>query len=143
MHEELNQFVRNNVWELIPRLENVQVIDTKWIFKNKTNEDGEIIRNKSQLVAQGYTQVIGVDFDESFTPVARLESICILMSIACTMNFKLYQMDVKCAFLNGYLNEEVFVKQPKGFENPHFPDHVLRLKKALYGLKQAPRAWYD
>ena len=143
MHEELNQFVRNNVWELIPRLENVQVIDTKWIFKNKTNEDGEIIRNKSQLVAQGYTQVIGVDFDESFTPVARLESICILMSIACTMNFKLYQMDVKCAFLNGYLNEEVFVEQPKGFENPHFPDHVLRLKKALYGLKQAPRAWYD
>ena len=143
MHEEPNQFVRNNVWELIPRLENVQVIGTKWIFKNKTNEDGEIIRNKSQLVAQGYTQVIGVDFDESFTPVARLESICILMSIACTMNFKLYQMDVKCAFLNGYLNEEVFVEQPKGFENPHFPDHVLRLKKALYGLKQAPRAWYD
>ena len=96
MHEELNQFVRNNVWELIPRLENVQVIDTKWIFKNKTNEDGEIIRNKSRLVAQGYTQVEEVDFDESFAPMARLESICILMSIACTMNFKLYQMDVKC-----------------------------------------------
>ena len=75
--------------------------------------------------------------------MARLESICILMSIACTMNFKLYQMDVKCAFLNGYLNEEVFVEQPKGFEDPHIPDQVLRLKKALYGLKQAPRAWYD
>ena len=75
--------------------------------------------------------------------MARLESIRILMSIACTINFKLYQMDVKCAFLNGYLNEKVFVEQPKGFENPHFPDHVLRLKKALYGLKQAPRAWYD
>ena len=75
--------------------------------------------------------------------MARLEFIQILMSIACTMNFKLYQMDVKCAFLNGYLNEEVFIEQPKGFENPHFPDHVLRLKKALYGLKQAPRAWYD
>ena len=85
----------------------------------------------------------GVDFDESFTPMARLESIRIIMSIACTMNFKLYQMDVKCAFLNGYLNEEVFVEQPKGFEDPHFPDHVLRLKKALYGLKQALRAWYD
>ena len=85
----------------------------------------------------------GVDFDESFAPIARLESICILMSIACTMNFKLYQIDVKCAFLNGYLNEEVFVEQPKGFEDPHFPNHVLRLKKALYGLKQAPRAWYD
>ena len=94
-------------------------------------------------MAQGYTQVEGVDFDESFAPVAKLESIHILMSITCTMNFKLYQMDVKCAFLNGYLNEEVFVEQPKGFEDPHFPDHVLRLKKALYGLKQASRASYD
>ena len=112
-------------------------------LKNKTNEDGEIIRNKSRLMAQGYTQVEEVDFDESFAPMARLESICILMSIACTMNFKLYQMDVKCVFLNGYLNEEVFVEQPKGFEDPQFPDHVLRLKKALYCLKQAPRAWYD
>ena len=139
MHEELNQFVRNDVWELFPRLENFHVIGTKWIFKNKTGEDGEIIRNKSQLVAQGYMQV-GVDFDESFAPVARLESIHILMSIACIMMFKLYQMGVKCAFLNGYLNEEVFVEQPKGFQDPHFPDHVLRLKKALYGFKQAPRA---
>ena len=140
MHEELNQFVRNDVWELAPRLENVHVIGTKWIFKNKTDEDGEIIQNKSWLVAQGYTEVEGVDFDESFAPMARLEYIRILMSIACNMNFKLYQMDVKCAFLNGYLNEEVFVEQPKGFEDPHFPYHVLRLKKALYGLKQAPRA---
>ena len=85
----------------------------------------------------------GIDFDESFAPVARPKSICILMSIACTMNFKLYQMDIKCAFLNGYMNEEVFVEQPKGFEDSHFQDHVLRLKKAFYGLKQAPRAWYD
>ena len=75
--------------------------------------------------------------------MARLESIRILMSIACTMNFKLYQMDVKCAFLNGYLNKEMFVEQPKSLEDPHFSDHVLRLKKALYGLKQAPKAWYD
>ena len=115
MHEEL-QFVRNDVWELVPRPENVHVIDTKWIFKNKTDEDGEIIRNKSRLVVEGYTQVEGVDFDESFAPVARLESICILMSIACTMNFKLYQMDVKCAFLNGYLNEEVFEEGPLWLE---------------------------
>ena len=89
-------------------------------------------------MAQGYIQIEGEDFDESFALVARLESIRILMLIACTMNFKLYQMDVKCVFINGYLNEEVFVEQPKGFEDPHFPDHVLRLKKALYGLKQAP-----
>ena len=136
MHDELNQFVRNDVQELVPRPENVHVIGTKQIIKNKTDEDGKIIRNKSRLVAQGYTQVEEVDFDEFFAPMARLESICILMSIACTMNFKLYQMDVKCVFLNGYLNEEVFVEQPKGFEDPHFLDHVLRLKKALYGLKQ-------
>ena len=94
-------------------------------------------------MAQGYTQVEGIDFDESFAPVARLESIRILLSIACIMNFKLYQMDMKSAFLNGFLNEEVFVEQPKGFQDPHFPDHVFRLKKALYGLKQASRAWYD
>ena len=80
------------MWELAPRPENVHVIGTKWIFKNKTDEDGEIIRNKSRLVAQGYTQVEGVDFDESFAPVAKLESIRILMSVACTLNFKLYQM---------------------------------------------------
>ena len=135
MREELNQFVRNDVWELAPRPEGVYVIGTKWIFKNKTGEDGEIIQNKSRLVAQGYTQVEGVDFDESFAPVARLESIRILMSIACTMNFKLYQIDVKCAFLNSYLNEEVFVEQSKGFEDPHFSDHILRLKKTLLWLE--------
>ena len=101
MHEKLNQFMRNDVWELIPRLENVHVIGTKWNFKNKTDKDGEIIQNKSRLVAQGYTQMEGVNFDEFFALVARLKSIRILMSIACTMNFKLYQMDVKCAFLNG------------------------------------------
>ena len=92
------------------------------------------------MAAQGYTQVEGIDFEESFALVARLESIRILLSIACIMNFKLYQMDMKSAFLNGILNEEVFVEQPKGFQDPHFPDHVFRLKKALYGLKQAPRA---
>ena len=119
------------------------VIGTKWIFKSKTNEDGEVVWNKSRLVAQGYTQVEGVDFNDSFAPVASLESIRILHSVACIMNFKLYQMDVKSAFFNGLLHEEMFVKQPKGFQDPHFPDHVLRLKKALYGLKQAPREWYD
>ena len=101
------------------------------------------MRNKSRLVAQVYTQVKGVDFDESFAPVARLESIRILLSIACIMDFKLYQMDVKCAFLNGFLNEEVFVEQPKGFQDPHFSNHIFKLKKALYGLKQAPKACYD
>ena len=116
------------------------MIGTKWIFKNKFNEHGTIIKNKSRLVAQGYTQVEGVDFDETFAPVARLESIRILLAIASYLNFKLYQMDVKSAFLNGMLQEEVYVEQPKGFIDPYRPNGVYKLKRALYGLKQAPRA---
>ena len=106
MQEELEQFKRNEVWELVPRPEGTNVIGTKWIFKNKTNEEGVITRNKARLVAQGYTQIEGVDFDETFAPVARLESIRLLLGVACVLKFKLYQMDVKSAFLNGYLNEE-------------------------------------
>ena len=102
-----------------------------------------MIRNKAQLVAQGYSQMEGVDYDETFASVARMESIRILLALACQLKFKLYQMDVKNTFLNGLLKEDVYVTQPKGFIDPHFPDHVLYLKKALYGLKQAPRAWYD
>ena len=119
------------------------MIGTKWIFKNKSDEHGTVIRNKSRLVAQGYIQVEGVDFDETFAPVARLESIRILLAIASHLNFKLYQMNVKSAFLNGMLQEEVYVEQSKGFIDPHRPDDVYKLKRALYGLKQAPRAWYD
>ncbi|KAK0586597.1 hypothetical protein LWI29_009370 [Acer saccharum] len=143
MQDELNQFERNEVWSLVPRPKDINVIGTKWVFRNKTDESGKIVRNKARLVAQGYTQVEGVDFDETFAPVARLESIRLLLSIACIKKFKLFQMDVKSAFLNGYLQEEVYVEQPKGFVDPHSPNHVFKLKKALYGLKQAPRAWYD
>ena len=85
----------------------------------------------------------GVDFDESFAPVAHMESIRVLLALACHLKFKLYQMDVKTRFLNGFLKEDVYVAQPKGFIDPYFPDHVLYLKKDLYGLKQAPKAWYD
>ena len=143
MHEELHQFVRNDVWELVPRPKGVNVIGTKWIFKNKSDEHGTVIRNKCRLVAQGYTQVEGVDFDETFATVARLESIRILLAIASHLNFKLYQIDVKSAFLNGTLQEEVYVEQPKGFVDPHRLNDVYELKRALYDLKQAPRAWYD
>ncbi|XP_073271383.1 uncharacterized protein [Primulina huaijiensis] len=142
MHDELEEFVRNDVWTLVPPPDHGNIIGTKWIFKNKTDESGNIIRNKARLVAQGYTQVEGVDFDETFAPVARIESIRLLLAIACFMKIKLFQMDVKSAFLNGILCEEVYVRQPKGFEDPHNLDHVYKLKKALYGLKQAPRAWY-
>jgi hypothetical protein len=143
MHDELHQFTRNDVWTLVPRPSVQNIIGTKWIFKNKTDEHGAVIRNKARLVAQGYTQIEGVDFDETFAPVAKLESVRILLSIACHLGFKLYQMDVKSAFLNVVLQEEVYVEQPKGFQDPHHPHHVYKLKKALYGLKQAPRAWYE
>ena len=141
--EELENFSRSDVWYLVPRPEQLNVIGTKWIFKNKTDELGNIIRNKAHLVAQGYTQIEGVDFEETFAPVARLESIRLLLGISCHVGFKLHQIDVKSAFLNGTLKEEVYVEQPKGFTDPHKPDYVYRLKKALYGLKQAPRAWYE
>ena len=143
MHEELHQFVRNDVWELVPRPKGVNVIGTKWILKSKSDEHGIVIRNKSRLVAQGYTQMEGIDFNETFALVARLESIRILLAIFSHLNFKLYQMDVKSAFLNGMLQKKVFVEQLKGFVDPHRPDDVYKLKRALYGLKQAPRAWYD
>ena len=102
-----------------------------------------MIHNKAQLVAQGYSQMEGVDYDETFALVARMEFIRILLALACQLKFKLYQMDVKTAFLNGLLKEDVYVAQPKGFFDLRFPDHVLYLKKALYGLKQALKAWYD
>ncbi|KAK2426944.1 putative mitochondrial protein [Trifolium repens] len=143
MQEELNQFKRSEVWDLVPRPDKVNVIGTKWIFKNKSDEKGVITRNKARLVTQGYTQIEGLDFEETFAPVARLESIRLLLGVACILKFKLYQMDVKSAFLNGYLHEEVYVEQPKGFTDHVYPNHVYKLKKALYGLKQAPRAWYE
>jgi hypothetical protein len=104
--------------------------------------NGEVVRNKSRLVAQGYSQKEGIDYEETFAPVARLEAIRILLAFSVAKGFKLYQMDVKSAFLNGFLEEEVYVRQPPDFESAEFPHKVYRLRKALYGLKQAPRAWY-
>ena len=133
MHDELLQFQRNDVWTLVPKLEGEHIIGTKWIFRNKTDEEGNVIRNKARLVAHGYSQMEGVDYDEIFVPVACIESIRILLALACQLKFKLYQMDVKTAFLNRLLKEDVYVAQPKGFIDPHFPNHVLYLKKALLG----------
>ncbi|GJT73501.1 retrovirus-related pol polyprotein from transposon TNT 1-94 [Tanacetum coccineum] len=143
MQEELNQFVANDVWELVPLPISQSVIGTKWVFRNKLDENGIVSRNKARLVAQGYNQQEGIDYDETYAPVARLESIRILLAIACANDFKLYQMDVKSAFLNGFINEEVYVAQPPGFIDFQKPNYVYKLKKALYGLKQAPKAWYD
>ncbi|GJX37005.1 retrovirus-related pol polyprotein from transposon TNT 1-94 [Tanacetum coccineum] len=143
MQEELNQFIANDVWELVPQPKNMIVIGTKWVFRNKLDENGIVFRNKARLVAQGYNQQEGIDYDETYAPVARLESIRILLAYACALDFKLFQMDVKSAFLNGFINEEVYVAQPPGFIDFEKPNHVYKLKKALYGLKQAPKAWYD
>ena len=138
MQEELLQFKCNNVLTLVHKPDGVNVIVTKWIFKNKTDESGNVTKNKARLVAQGYAQVECVDFDETFAPVARLEAIRLLLNISYFRKFKLYQMDVKSAFLNGYLNEKVYVAQLKGFVDSEFSQHVYKLNKALYGLKQAP-----
>lgn len=113
------------------------------VFRIKLDENGIVTRNKAKLVAKGYNQQEGIDYDETYAPVARLESIRILLAYACALDFKLFQMDVKSAFLNGFINEEVFVVQPPGFIDLAKPDYVYKLKKALYGLKQAPKAWYD
>jgi hypothetical protein len=105
----------------------VNVIGTKWVFKNKQGEDGEVVRNKARLVAQGYSQVEGLDFRETFAPVARLEAVRILLALATAKGIKLYQMDVKNIFLNGVIQEEVYVRQPPGFESPKFSDRVYKL----------------
>nr|GFA27606.1 copia protein [Tanacetum cinerariifolium] len=119
------------------------VIRLKWLWKNKKDKDQTIIRNKARLVAKGYAQEEGIDFEESFAPVARLEAVRIFVACATHKSFPIYQMDVKTAFLNGLLKEEVYVAQLDGFVDPDHPEKVYRLRKALYGLKQAPRAWYD
>ncbi|GJS63521.1 retrovirus-related pol polyprotein from transposon TNT 1-94 [Tanacetum coccineum] len=141
--EELHEFERLEVWELVPPPDKVCVITLKWIYKVKFDELGGILKNKSQLVTRGYRQEEGIDFEESFAPVARLEAIRIFLAFDAHMNMVVYQMDVKTAFLNGNLQEEVYVSQPDGFVDPYKPNYVYKLKKALYGLKQAPRAWYD
>ncbi|GKA26968.1 retrovirus-related pol polyprotein from transposon TNT 1-94 [Tanacetum coccineum] len=143
MQEEFNEFERLELWELVPRPNKVMVITLKWIYKVKLDELGGILKNKARLVACGYRQEEGIDFEESFAPVARLEAIRIFLAFATHMNMVVYQMDVKTVFLNGNLREEVYVSQPNGFVDPDNPNHVYKLKKALYGLKQAPRAWYD
>nr|GEU48329.1 hypothetical protein [Tanacetum cinerariifolium] len=116
---------------------------TKWVYRNKKDERGIVIRNKARLVAQGYTQEEGIDYDEVFAPVARIEAIGLFLAYASFMRFIVYQMDVKSAFLYGTIEEEVYVCQPPGFEDPHFPNKVYKIEKALYGLHQAPRAWYE
>jgi hypothetical protein len=142
MHEELENFERNQVWELVDPPPGCKPIGTKWVWKNKEGDKGEVVRNKTRLAAQGFSQKEGIDYEVTFAPVARLEAIRILLAFSVAKGFKLHQMDVKSAFLNGVLVEEVHVRQPAGFESEKYPHRVYKLRKALYGLKQVPRAWY-
>nr|GEW54029.1 retrovirus-related Pol polyprotein from transposon TNT 1-94 [Tanacetum cinerariifolium] len=141
--EELHQFDRLQVWELVDKPFGKTVIRLKWLWKNKKDEDQTVIHNNARLVAKGYAQEEGIDFEVSFAPVARLEAVCIFVAYTAHKSFPTYQMDMKATFLNGPLKEEVYVEQLGGFVDPDHPKKVYRLRKALYGLKQAPRAWYD
>ncbi|GJX16923.1 putative ribonuclease H-like domain-containing protein [Tanacetum coccineum] len=138
MQEELLQFRLQKVWRLVDLPKGKHAIGIKWVYKNKKDERGIVVRNKARLVAQGYTQEEGIDYDEVFAPAIRL-----FLAYASFMRFIVYQMDVKSAFLYGAIEEEVYVCQPPGFEDPQFPNKVYKVDKALYGLHQAPRAWYE
>ncbi|GJX62287.1 putative ribonuclease H-like domain-containing protein [Tanacetum coccineum] len=143
MQNELLQFKLLNVWTLVDLPRDKWAIGTKWVFRNKKDERGIVVKNKARLVAQGHTQEEGIDYDEVFAPVARIEAIRLFLAYASFKDFVVYQMDVKSAFLYGKIEEEVYVCQPPGFEDPHFPNKVYKVEKALYGLHQAPRAWYE
>jgi len=135
MQEEIHQFDRLDVWELVDKPIGQLIITLKWIWKNKLDEESNVIRNKTRLVARGYRQEEGIDFEESFAPVARMEAVRLFIAFCAHKSITIYQMDVKTAFLYGPLKEEVYVVQPEGFVDPDHPEKVYRLKKALYGLK--------
>ncbi|GKA63720.1 putative ribonuclease H-like domain-containing protein, partial [Tanacetum coccineum] len=139
MQEEMQQFLNQNVWKLVPLPEGKTTIGTKWILKNKRDARGIVVRNKARLVAQGHRQEEGIDYDEVFAPVARIEAILLFLAFASYMGFLAYQMDLKSAFLYGEFEEEVYVTQPKGFVDPQNPKCLKGCKKALYGIHQEPR----
>lgn len=141
MAEEIDAHQKNGTWKLVPKPENVQVIDTKWVFRVKTDENGLPSRYKARLVARGFTQKQGIDYQDTFAPVVRYDSIRVLLALAVENDFEIAQFDVKTAFLHGKLEEEIYIKQPRGFEDPNAPNSVGKLSKSLYGLKQAPRCW--
>ncbi|GKA15542.1 putative ribonuclease H-like domain-containing protein [Tanacetum coccineum] len=143
MQEEVLQFKLQEVWTLVDLLNRKRAVGTKWVFRNKKDERGIVIKNKARLVAQGYTQEEGIYYDEVFTPVARIEAIRLFLAYASFKDFVVYQMDVKSAFLYGKIEEEVYVCQPPGFEDANFHGRVYKVEKALYRLHQAPRAWYE
>nr|GEY65364.1 retrotransposon protein, putative, Ty1-copia subclass [Tanacetum cinerariifolium] len=131
----------NEVWVLVELPPNGKIVGSKWLFKKKTDMDGNVHTYKARLVAKGYTQTLGIDYEETFSPVADIRAIRILIAIVANYDYEIWQMDFKTAFLNGYLNEEVYMEQPKGFVNPKYLNRVSKLKRSIYGLKQASRQW--
>jgi histone deacetylase 1/2 len=142
MQEEIDALHKNEMWHLVPYKKGMNIIDCRWVWKIKRKADGSIDRHKGRLVAKGYKQRYGLDYEDTFSPVVKIATIRLVLSVAVSRGWCLRQLDVQNAFLHGILEEEVYMRQPPGFEDPNRPDHVCRLDKALYGLKQAPRAWY-
>jgi hypothetical protein len=142
MTEEYQSIIKNDVWEIVPRPKSKDVVSSKWLFKIKHVVDGSIEKYKARFVARGLSQKEGIDYEETFATVARYTLIRTIIALVAKMKWKLHQMDVKTTFLNGVIEEEVYIEQPQGFEVEDRKSHVCRLKKSLYGLKQAPRAWY-
>ncbi|KAE8733549.1 hypothetical protein F3Y22_tig00001120pilonHSYRG00173 [Hibiscus syriacus] len=142
MKEEIDALQQNQTWDIVPKIKDVKPISCKWVYKIKRRPDGSIERYKARLVARGFSQQYGLDYDETFSPVAKLTTVRVLLALAANKDWNLWQMDVKNAFLHGELDREIYMTQPMGFQSQDHPEYVCKLRKALYGLKQAPRAWY-
>ena len=143
MLDEYKSIMRNDVWDIVPRPKIKSIVSSKWLYKIKHAADGSVEKYKARFVARGFSQKEAIDYDEIFAPVARYTTIHTIISLASVLDWKLHQMDVKTAFLNGEVEQEVYVEQLEGFVEHSKESHVCKLKKALYGLKQAPRVWYD
>jgi hypothetical protein len=143
MTEEFQALQKQGTWTLVPPPPSKNIVGCKWVYKLKYNSDGTLARHKTRLVANGFHQQYGVDFDETFSPVVKASTVRLILSLAVSLNWSLRQSDVKNAFLHGTFKEEVYMTQPQGYIDPQHPSHVCKLLKSIYGLKQAPRAWFE